>query len=217
MQIVKAVLFEPVGCLAEFPAEEFDAIAARVFHMHGSPTESGSEAYWHLLDLIETAGNKLNASEAQIAEALELHAVDRVEVYEDVSSALSELKAMSIELIIASSLSTAAVSRFLNRFSLKDFFSAVWTRETAGGVKAAPLAKAIESASLPLQHILTLVDTAGGLAVAKEVGTNSMLMINDYDQGRRLAMHAPTGGIISLQELPDLVRLVAEGAKPSRS
>jgi hypothetical protein len=31
MKIIKAVIFEPVGCLAEFRAEEFDTIAARLF------------------------------------------------------------------------------------------------------------------------------------------------------------------------------------------
>jgi len=41
------------------------------------------------------------------------------------------------------------------------------------------------------------------LEVARELGTNSMVMINDFDQGRRLALSAPTGGIVSLRELPD--------------
>jgi len=45
------------------------------------------------------------------------------------------------------------------------------------------------------------------------LGTNSILMINDYEQGRRLALYAPTGGIVSLRELPDAIRLAAESAK----
>jgi len=40
-----------------------------------------------------------------------------------------------------------------------------------------------------------------------------MLMFNDYDEGKRLAMLGPSGGIVSLHELPDAIRLVAEGAK----
>ena len=45
------------------------------------------------------------------------------------------------------------------------------------------------------------------------LGTNSILMINDYEQGRRLALYAPTGGIVSLRKLPDAIRLPAESAK----
>ena len=36
-------------------------------------------------------------------------------------------------------------------------------------------------------------------------------------EGRRLAMHPPTGGIVSLAELPDAIRLVAENAKLAKS
>lgn len=217
MRTIKAVLFDPVGCLAEFPAEEFGEIAASLFGVQEDAGRSGSEAYWQVLDLMQTSGKKLNASETKLAESLELRAVDSVQLYEDVVSALSELKAMGIELLIASSLSAAAVSRFLEKFSLGDFFSAVWTRDNAGGVKAAPLAEAIRSTSFQPEHVMSLVDTIDGLEVSKELGANSILMINDYDEGRRLAMHAPTGGVVSLHELPDAIRLVAEVAKMPRS
>ena len=63
---------------------------------------------------------------------------------------------------------------------------------------------------------MSLADTEEGLNVAKEVGVNSILMINDYDDGRRLAMHPPTGGIISLAELGDAIRLIAENSKAPR-
>lgn len=213
MQTIKAVLFDPVGCLAEFPPQEFNEIAERLFDLREGTTRSGSEAYWELLDLMQKSEKPVTTSDAQIAEGLELHAVERVELYEDVASALSELKAMGITLLIASSLSAAAVNRFLEKFSLNDCFSAVWTRDNAGGVKAAPMAKAVESTSFQPEQVMALVDTIDSLEVAKEVGANSILMINDYDDGRRLAMHAPTGGIVSLHELPDAIRFVAEIAK----
>jgi phosphoglycolate phosphatase-like HAD superfamily hydrolase len=213
MQIIKAVVFEPVGCLAEFPPWEFDEIAATLFDLKESDVKSGSGAYWRLLELMEHSGHSLDASQKQLAERLELQAVEQVELYEDASPALSDLKAMGIELLIASSLSTAAVSRFLEKFSLENFFSALWTRDNAGGVKAVPLARAIESASLRPAEVMCLVDSIDSIDVAKEVGANSILMINDYDEGRRLALHAPTGGIVSLHELPDAIRLVAENAK----
>lgn len=213
MRIIEGVLFEPVGCLAEFLAKEFNEIAVRLFNLRERASGSGSEAYWHLLNLMQKPGKKLNASERKIAEDLELRAVDGAQLYEDVIPALSQLKAMDIKLLMASSLSNRAVMRFLEKFSLNDFFSAVWTRDNARGVKAVPLARAISSASFKPDHVMYLMDTVEGLKVAKEVGVNSILMINDYDEGRRLAMSDPTGGIVSLHELPDAIRLVAEQAR----
>jgi phosphoglycolate phosphatase-like HAD superfamily hydrolase len=212
MKIIKAVIFEPVGCLAEFRAEEFDAIAARLFEV-SSASPSGSEAYWNLLGRIEESGRKVSASETQIAEALELQAVDLAQLYEDVVPALGELKSMGVDLLIASSLSTAAVSRFLEKASLAALFSAVWTRDSAGGIKAAPLKKAIESAAVPPEQAMVLVDTIDSIQMAKQSGANSILMINDYDQGKRLAGQDPTGAVVSLHELPDAIRFVVESAK----
>jgi len=213
MRPIKAVLFEPVGCLAEFPAEEFNEIAGSLFESAEPVSDSGSEAYWHLLDLIEQAGDGLKPSDAAIVEELELQALDRVQLYEDVAPALAALKAMDITLLIASSLSATAAKRFLEKFSLTDYFSGVWTRDNAEGVKAAPLLKAIESAAFQPEQVMCLVDTKGGIELAKSIGVNSMLMFNDYDEGKRLAMLGPTGAIVSLHELPDAIRLVAEGAK----
>ena len=213
MRPIKAVLFEPVGCLAEFPAEEFNEIAGSLFESAEPASESGSEAYWHLLDLIEQAGDGLKPSDAAIVEELELQALDRVQLYEDVAPALAALKAMDITLLIASSLSATAVKRFLEKFSLTHYFSSVWTRDNAEGVKAAPIRKAIESAAVQPEQVMCLVDTKDSIELAKSVGVNSMLMFNDYDEGKRLAMLGPTGGIVSLHELPDAIRLVAEGAK----
>jgi beta-phosphoglucomutase-like phosphatase (HAD superfamily) len=215
MQIIHEVLLEPVGCLAEFPAREFDEIAARLFR-ETSAHSSGSEAFWRVLDLLQASGQSLDPSQQKLAEELEVRAVDQVEIYEDVVPALSELTEMNIQLFLASSLSGAAVNRFLERFPLRQFFSAIWDRDSAGGVKAAPLAKAMRTASLQPQHVITLADTMEGLGVARELGANSMLMINDYEQGKRLALYAPSGGIVSLKELPDAIRLIAESAKAQR-
>jgi phosphoglycolate phosphatase-like HAD superfamily hydrolase len=208
MRVIKAVLVEPVGCLAEFPAEEFNEIAGSLFQSWGPSGESGSDAYWQLLDLMEQTGVELQASNAAVAEELELQAIDRVQLYEDVAPALAALRAMDITLVIASSLSATAVNRFLQKFSLSPYFSAVWTRDNSGGVKAAPLRKAIEGLAVAPEHVMCLVDTADSIALANSVGVNSMLMFNDYDEGKRLAMLGPTAGIVSLHELPDAIRLV---------
>src|SRR5579871_5832248 len=155
MQIIKAVIFEPVGCLADFRADEFDAIAARLFN-EADVSPSGSEAYWNLLFRIEATGKKLDASQSQMAESLELQAVENAQLYEDVVPALDELKSMGIDLLVASSLSAAAVKRFLEKSGIANYFSSVWTRENAGGIKAGPLKKAIESAGIPGDQAMVL-------------------------------------------------------------
>jgi phosphoglycolate phosphatase-like HAD superfamily hydrolase len=116
---------------------------------------------------------------------------------------------MGIGLYVASSLSQAAVTRFLEQSGLSEFFSGVWNRDNARGIKTAPLAMALEAAFLQPERAMFLTDTAEGLKVAKGVGVNAVLMMNDPDEARRLAMLEPAGGIVSLHELPDFIRLVA--------
>ena len=215
MQAIEGVLFEPVGCLAEFPSGPFLEIAFRLFGRKRKTSQSGSRSYWHLLNLIQSASKKLEESERQRVEALEVQAVAAASVYADVVPALSELKAMSVKLFIASSLSGAAISRFLDRYSLNQFFSAVWSRDNAVGVKAAPLQAAIAGASLKPEQVMFIADTLEGLKIAQTVGVHSILMMNDPDEARRLALHNPSGGIVSLHELPDFIRLVAaENSSP---
>ena len=202
MQIIEAILLEPVGCLAEFPAQPFNEIAAQCFGRKNKPSKSGSRSYWHLLNLMEAAGN-------QSVEALELQAVEQASPYEDVIPALTELKAMGIQLFLTSSLSNAAVTRFVAKNGFQEFFSAIWTRDNADGIKAAPLRHAIAAASLSPEHVMYLTDTAEGLKVANNLGVTSVLMMNDPDEARRWTTHEPAGGIVSLHELPDFIRLVA--------
>lgn len=209
MQVIEGILFEPVGCLAEFPAEPFHEIAIRLFGGRRKTSKSGSRAYWHLLNSIETAGRKLDQAETEMVESLEVQAVAGVSAYDDVVPALSELKAMGVRLFLASSLSNAAVTHFLEHCVPRELFSAVWSRDNAGGIKAMPLRSALDCASLNPERTMFLTDTAEGLKVAKSVGVHSILMMNDPDEAKRLAMHEPAGGIVSLYELPDFVRLVA--------
>ena len=195
MQIIKGVLFEPVGCLAEFPPEPFHEIAVRLYGRRGKASRSASRSYWHLLNL---GGDTI--------EALEVQAVDGATIYDDVLPALAELKALGVKLFIASSLSHAAITRFLAKCPHE--FDGVWSRDNAGGIKAAPLTRALECAALRPENAMFLTDTAEGLRVAESVGVNSVLMMNDPDESRRLAMLNPGGGIVSLHELPDFIRLV---------
>lgn len=202
MQIIQAILLEPVGCLAEFPAQPFNDIAAQCFGRKNKPSKSGSRSYWHLLNLMAAAGQ-------QSVETLELEAVEQASPFEDVIPGLTELKAMGIQLFLTSSLSNAAITRFVAKCGLDEYFSAIWTRDSAPGIKAAPLRSAIAAASLNPQHVMYLTDTAEGLKVANSLGVISVLMMNDPDEARRLTTHEPAGGIVSLHELPDFIRLVA--------
>src|ERR1700681_2672458 len=115
MQAIEGVLFEPVGCLAEFPSEQFLEIAAHLFGRRKTVSQSGSRSYWRLLNLMQLANKQLDESERQLIEALEVQAVASASAYEDVVPALSELKAMGVKLFIASSLSNAAITHFLGR------------------------------------------------------------------------------------------------------
>ncbi len=188
-------MFEPVGCLAEFPPEPFHEIAVRLYGKRGKASRSASRSYWHLLNL---GGDTI--------EALEVQAADGAVIYDDVLPALAELKAMGVKLCIASSLSQTAITRFLAKCPHQ--FDGIWSRDNADGIKATPLARAIHGASLRPENTMFLTDTAEGLKVADSVGVNSVLMMNDPDESRRLAMLNPGGGIVSLHELPDFIRLV---------
>ena len=201
MEPIKAVLFEPVGSLAEFPSEPFLEMAARLSGRKRQASKSGSRSYWHLLNMMEDLGTAG-------LEPLELAAVEHASLYEDVMPALSELNSMDIRLLIASSLSGAAIERFLNKGGLCEYFSAVWSRDSAGGIKAAPLQSALKEAHLQPSQAMFLTDTAEGLKVARSVGVHAILMMNDPDESRRLTAHNPSGGIVSLHELPDFVRLL---------
>jgi beta-phosphoglucomutase-like phosphatase (HAD superfamily) len=204
----EAILFEPVGCLAEFPAEPFQEIAARLFHRRKQPSKSASRTYWHLLNLMESR----RASLPDSIEPLEIEAVEGASLYEDVRPALGELKTTGVGLVIASSLCGAAVARFLEVHRLEEFFLGVWSRDNAGGIKAAPIRRALEG--VKPERVMVLTDTAEGIRTAKSVGVNAILMMNEPEEARKLALRGPSGGIVSLHELPDFIRLLAAQAAP---
>ncbi|MBV9745763.1 MAG: HAD family hydrolase [Acidobacteriia bacterium] len=199
----EGVLFEPVGCLAEFPSEPFHEIACRVFDLpRRKPSRSASRAWWHLLNLLESSGQRS-------IELLELEAVAASILYEDVQPALTQLKTMGIRLAIASSLSQTAVECFLAKHNLAALLDEVWSRDNSGGIKSLPLRRAAASGAI------FLADTLEAIHTAKAAGLSPVLMMNDPDEARRLAMHDPAGGIVSLHELPDFVKLVEMQATPA--
>jgi FMN phosphatase YigB (HAD superfamily) len=216
MEGIEAILFEPVGCLAEFPAAPFQEIAARFFdpRKHARrqpPSRSGSRSYWHLLNLMQAAGPlEIEANRAAI-EALEVQAATAATVYEDVVPALSELRTMDVRLLLASSLSSPAVECFLKSLQ-RERFSGIWDRDISDGMKAAPLWRALAAARVPPERAMFLADTAEALKLAGNLGINAILMMNDPDEARRLALHnpagGPAGGIVSLHELPDFLRFI---------
>ena len=209
MQTIEGLLLDPVGCLAEFPSGPFHEIAVRLFGRKGKASPSGSRSYWHLLNLMEAAERPLEGERKAVADGLEAEAVAGASIYEDVLPVLAELKTMGIRLFIASSLSRSSITSFVERCSLREFLSGVWTRDEAGGVKAAPLLAALGGASLPPGKAMFLTDTVEGIKVARRAGVHPILMMNDPDEARRLAMHNPAGGVVSLHEIPDFIRLIA--------
>lgn len=204
MQTIQAILFEPVGCLAEFPIEPFHEIAVRHFGRDPkkAAAKSASRAYWHALNLMEAG----DSYDFEAIAALELQAVEQAQIYEDVSPALEELKSLGVELILASSLSRTATARFAQRCN---FFTGVHDRDSANGVKAAPLNAALAHLQLAADGVMYLTDTATGVETARLVGIHPILMMNDPDEAKRLAMQHPAGGVVSLSELADFVRLLA--------
>jgi beta-phosphoglucomutase-like phosphatase (HAD superfamily) len=209
MQTIEVLLLEPVGCLAEFPSGPFHEIAVHFFGRKGRATPSGSRSYWDLVNLMQATEIPLEGERRNVAEALEVKAAAGASLYEDVRPVLAELKTMGIQLFVASSLSRAAAMSFIERCCLGEFFSGVWTRDDAAGVKAAPILAALKSVSLRPDKAMFLTDTAEGIKVARSAGVHPILMMNDPDEARRLAMHNPSGGVVSLHEIPDFIRLVA--------
>jgi len=209
MQKIEALLLEPVGCLAEFPSAPFHEIALRLFGRKRKAGSSAGTLYWYVLNLMESARAPIDAEKKSVAETLEVEAVDAATIYEDVVPALAELKSMGMRLFVATSLSRRAAARFIERNSLGEFFSGVCTRDDAGGVKSAPLLSALDGASLPREKTMFLTDTLEGIKTARSVGVHTILMMNDPDEAQRLAMHNPAGGVVSLHEMPDFIRLLA--------
>jgi beta-phosphoglucomutase-like phosphatase (HAD superfamily) len=191
---IDAILFEPVGALAEFP--------------------EGSQHYWDRVQSLESRTDPLGADERTRMENSEIEAVAHAVIYDDAAPALSELRVLGIKLIAASSLSEIALTRFLERASLSHFFHHRWSRDTAGGVAGLVLMKAV--GLFERSRVLFLADTEAGVRAAQQAGVNPILMMNDPDEAMRLTASKPAGGIVSLHELPDFVRLVAARSSPSR-
>ncbi len=208
MEAIKAVLFEPVGCLAEFRPDEFVSAAADLFGASQNLETTGSQAYWRLLGLMEQ--RPAPAEMLLRLQQLELQAVEHADLYEDVRWSLEELKSLGVATVLASSLSRPAVARFIERHALADLLAGVVTRDEAGGVMAKVVRSVIDQAQLDPARIMVLADTAAAIDMTKRLGLNAMLMINEYDEGRALAERNPAGGIVSLAELPDALRLIEQ-------
>jgi phosphoglycolate phosphatase-like HAD superfamily hydrolase len=208
---IKVVLLEPVGCLAEFRADEFDA-AARELLGAGAEVEassSGAQAYWRLVDMI---GQRESGVAKERLESLETAAVELADLYEDVLPSLEKLRKGGVEIYLVSSLSRAALTHFIGRHGLASMISGSVSRDDAQSVGIRPLQHALAQAKLDASRSIYLADTAYSLDIAKQSGVNALLMINDYDEGRALAECNPIGGVVSLAELSDMLELIEQRA-----
>jgi phosphoglycolate phosphatase-like HAD superfamily hydrolase len=212
VEVIAAVLFEPVGCLAEFRADEFDHSVRALFDATAEATSNGSQAYWRLLGLLNEANPDMIAHVRTQLEEFELAAVEHADGYEDVVPALEKLRSAGVGAYLATSLSRRAVTRFTERFALSHLLAGSISRDEAHGVMAQPLRKTIEQASIEPRQAIYLVDTDKALDMAKGLGVTTLLMINDYDEGRALAERSPAGGVVSLAELTDALLLIEQRA-----
>ena len=142
---------------------------------------------------------------------LEIAAVEHADLYEDVRPSLAKLRASGVQIYLVSSLSRHALARFVARFDLVELVSGSIARDDAQGVAAKPLRHALAQAKLEAVQCIYLADAAFSLDIAKEVGVNGLLMINDYE-GRALAECNPMGGVVSLTELSDALQLIEQRA-----
>jgi phosphoglycolate phosphatase-like HAD superfamily hydrolase len=211
VEAIAAILFEPVGCLAEFRPDEFDLAARELFGSTSESAPSGSGAYWRLLGLLEQASS-IDPKRLARLEELELAAVAQADLYEDVVPSLEKLRSAGVRGYLISSLSRRALDQFIERFSLANLFVGSVSREDAGGVMARPLRHAVAQIWLEPKQAIYLVDTPEALEMTKQLGVNALLMINDYDAGRALAERSPTGGVVSLAELADALQLIEQRA-----
>jgi beta-phosphoglucomutase-like phosphatase (HAD superfamily) len=108
------------------------------------------------------------------------------EPYEDAAPALAELEALGVKVIAVTSLSEAELTR------------------------------AVTDAALSADRVICLTDTEEGLRAARAAGVHPVLMMNDPDEAMRLTSLNPAGGIVSLHELPDLVRFIVIRSSTAR-
>ena len=113
MDAIAAILFEPVGCLAEFRPDQFDLAARELFGSGAEDAASGSHAYWRLLGLFEQANDATDAAKVRRLEEIELAAVAQAELYEDVIPSLEKLRSVEVRAYLVSSLSQRALARFV--------------------------------------------------------------------------------------------------------
>src|ERR1700730_12014992 len=129
MESIKAVVREPVGCLAEFAPDAFNSAAAELFGARPDADASGSQAYWRLLSLMDE--RPLSGADLARLEALELAAVDHAAIYEDALPCPAELKSLGLATVLVSPLSPAAGAHFIEPPALADLLAGAVTRDEA--------------------------------------------------------------------------------------
>ena len=98
--------------------------------------------------------------------------------YEDAASALAEIAALGVKVIVVPSLSESELRR------------------------------AVLDAGVAAARAICLTESELGIRAARSAGMQPVLMMNDPDEAMRLTALNPAGGIVSLHELPDFVRVV---------
>jgi beta-phosphoglucomutase-like phosphatase (HAD superfamily) len=127
----------------------------------------------------------LKAIDAVVFDPVGIVVDEHGEPYEDAAPALAELSALGVKVI------------------------------TLAAVSEAELNRAVRESALTADRVVCLTHTEQGIRAAKAAGVNPVLMMNDPDEAMRLTSLNPAGGIVSLHELPDLVRLIVTRSSAS--
>jgi beta-phosphoglucomutase-like phosphatase (HAD superfamily) len=128
----------------------------------------------------------VNAIDAVLFDPVGIVVDEQGEPYEDAPPALAELEALGVKVITLTATSEAELKRVVREFALA------------------------------ADRVVCLTHTEQGIRAAKAAGVHPVLMMNDPDEAMRLTSLNPAGGIVSLHELPDLVRLIVTRSSEAR-
>ena len=128
----------------------------------------------------------MNAIDAIVFDPVGIVVDEQGDAYEDAAPALAELQALGVKVIEVAAVSEEA------------------------------LARAVRESALAADRVVCLTHTEEGILAARAAGVQPVLMMNDPDEAMRLTALNPAGGIVSLHELPDLVRLIVTRSSAAR-
>jgi phosphoglycolate phosphatase-like HAD superfamily hydrolase len=201
-------VIDPIGVLAEFNPSDFQEVGI-IYNTHGNERfKEPFRSYWHLLARVQNSSPSLSAFDANQVKNFEFEAIANAKLYADAISSLKELQSRGVKLSIASCLSIDSLNEFLDVFSLRQFFLSVSGRESLNDSLTSLLVRALSEGQMKPEETVFVADNDFGICLAGEVKTKFMLIINSYDQARKIIESGCSSAIVSLLELPNAIKLI---------